>query len=198
VSLGSSIQASGNASTTRRVEERVGGCVDDRPRVEALEVDGLHGAGRDEAGDELLVPGDRRVELEAQRRIALETARDGLQGRRLAEAQRDDERQRPRLASEDRVQRLPGLPQGEVERRGLIAPGAVQPRDVALRLLREEVERRQMLGERPDRPVARERQGGAGILGDLVVDGVVDDVLADALLAVAAELDDGGLAHELA
>jgi hypothetical protein len=38
------------------------------------------------------------------------------------------------------------------------------------------------------------RPGG---LEDLVVDGVVDDVLADALLAGAAQADDRGLAREV-
>ncbi len=55
-----------------------------------------------------------------------------------------------------------------------------------------------MLGERCDRPVAGERQGRAGVLGDLVVDGVVDDVLADALVAGALQVDDRGLALEVA
>jgi len=44
--------------------------------------------------------------------------------------------------------------------------------------------------------LAGERVHGPGGLLDLVVDGVVGDVLADALLAAAPQPDDGGLAGE--
>ena len=48
VSFGSSIQASGNALDDARVERGVGGLVDERALVEALEVDRVDRAGRDE------------------------------------------------------------------------------------------------------------------------------------------------------
>ncbi len=45
--------------------------------------------------------------------------------------------------------------------------------------------------------LAGERLDRTGGLEELVVDGVVDDVLADALLAAAAQPDDRGLAREV-
>jgi hypothetical protein len=45
--------------------------------------------------------------------------------------------------------------------------------------------------------LARERLHRSGGLEDLVVDGVVDDVLAHALVAGAAQADDRGLAREV-
>jgi hypothetical protein len=45
--------------------------------------------------------------------------------------------------------------------------------------------------------LARQRLHRPGVLEDLVVDGVVDDVLALALLAAAAQADDRGLAREV-
>jgi hypothetical protein len=45
--------------------------------------------------------------------------------------------------------------------------------------------------------LARERLHRPGGLEDLVVDGVVDDVLALALMAAAAQADDRGLAREV-
>ena len=55
-----------------------------------------------------------------------------------------------------------------------------------------------MLGEGGEREAAGERERRTGGLEDVVVDGVVGDVLADALLAGAAQADDGALALELA
>ena len=55
-----------------------------------------------------------------------------------------------------------------------------------------------MRGERASVYVAGERQHGPGRLRDVVVLGVVDDVLADALLAAAAHADDGRHPREVA
>ena len=173
------------------VERRVGGVVDDRALVLALEVDRVDGAERDEARDQLLVPGRRRVELEAQPRRDLQAPLHRLERRRLAQAQRGDEAQRLALAPERRVQRRPRLAQREVERGGLERPGAVEAKLRAGGRLREEVERAQVLGERRERPLARQRRARAGALQRLVVLGGVGDVLAEALLARAAQPDDG-------
>src|SRR5579875_471401 len=180
------------------VEQRVGWLVDDRARVVALEVDGVDGARRDELGDEPLVPRARGVELEAQRGIALQALRERLHARRLAEAQGDDEPHGLGLSLEHGVQRGARLAQREVEGGGLVGPRAVAARDLALGRLREQLERLQALAELGERVLAGEGEHGARLLEDVVVDGVVGDVLPPALLAGAAQADDGALALELA
>ena len=96
------------------------------------------------------------------------------------------------------MQRLAGLTQREVERGRLERPHAIELRDLALWRLGEQLERRDVLGERADRPVADERQRRSRLLQDLLVDGVVDDVLAEALLTSALEVEDRRLALEVA
>src|SRR5947199_311810 len=93
----------------------VGGVVDDRADVEALEVDRVDRPGGDEPGDQLVGPRRRRVELEAERRVRVEAGSDRVERRRLAEAERDDEGDRPGLAAECLVEGEPGLAEGEVE-----------------------------------------------------------------------------------
>ena len=102
-------------------------------------------------------------------------------------------------APDDLVQRPPGLPQREVQRRGVERPAAVEARDLAAhRLGGEEVERVDALAEVAERRLAGERSDRPGRLQHVVVLGVVDDVLADALLAAALQVDDGRLAREAA
>jgi hypothetical protein len=55
-----------------------------------------------------------------------------------------------------------------------------------------------VVGEALERPVAGERQDRARFLGGVVVDVVVDDVLADPLLAVARHADHGRHTVEVA
>ena len=97
------------------------------------------------------------------------------------------------------MQRLAGLAQREVERRGLVGPDAVELRHLA---------RWGASGKRSSVARCSENERivqspasasvGPGLLGDLVVDGVVDDVLAEALLAGAVQVDDRRLALEVA
>ena len=165
--------------------------------VEALEVERVDGAGLDQGGDQLVVPVVERVELEAQRRVDGEPGqqrldRGALVGAEAGEPHRADEVDRPRLAAERR---------GEVGARPGAAPGRAPPtrrpsggsraRLVALR------RRRPGRGRSPSScsensakvPRAGEARGRPGVLLGDVVDGVVDDVLADPLLAAAAQLD---------
>ena len=67
--------------------------------------------------------------------------------RRLAEAQRDHEREWLRLAAERRVERLSGLAQRQVKRGAVKGPAAIQPRDIALGRHREQVELVDQLAE---------------------------------------------------
>ena len=124
---------------------------------------------------------------------------DRLQGGRLAEAQRDDERHRPRLAVKRGVQRPAGLAQGEVQGRRVKRPAAIQARDLAaLGGHREQVEGVDALAELAQRIVAGEVEHRAGLLQGDVVGGVVDDVLADARLAVSLQVHDRRQALETA
>ena len=171
--------------------------VHDRPAVEALEIDRVHGAGRAQLGDQLVAPGRRRVELEAQSGVGVEPPPDRVDRGRLAQAQRHDEGQRARLPPEHLVQRTPGLAQGEVERGAVERPPPVEARDLPLGLLGKQVERRDQLAERGDGVLSGERLDRPRGLQRLVVDRVVGDVLADPLLARATKANDGGLAREL-
>jgi hypothetical protein len=178
------------------VEDGVGGLIDDRAHVQALEVDRVDRAGGHQAGDDLGRPLGGRVELEAQRRVALQALGHGVEGRRLAQAQRDDEAHRVRLAAERGVQRRARLAQREVERRRLVGPHAIEARGLALGRRGPQVEGLDVIAERPQRPFACEGQDRAGRLQDLVVGRVVGHVLADALLAGAVHADDRRDARE--
>ena len=128
----------GKALDDPSVERRVGTLVDDRPRVVALEVDGVHAAELAELRDELVRPVARRVELEAQRGVVLEPALDGLQRRRLAEPHRHHVRERAKLAPDGLSERLPGLAEREVERSALESPAAIVDVHVSLGRVLEE------------------------------------------------------------
>ena len=84
------------------------------------------------------------------------------------------------------------LAQRQVERGALERPAAVVDRHLALGRLGEDALLLERLREGVDRVVAGEVEDGAGVLEGDVVERVVDDVLADALVAVALEVDDGG------
>ena len=72
-------------------------------------------------------------------------------------------------------------------------PPAVEPRDLAAgRRHGEEVERVGLLAELAERAGVAQVEVGARFLHRLLILGVVDHVLADALLAAALERDDGG------
>ncbi len=184
VSFGSSIQASGKAVDDALVEHRVGRLVDDRARVEALEVDRVDRARRHQLGDQLLVPRARRVELEAQPRVELQAARHRGERRRLAQSQRDDEAHR--LAARARAPRAASC-----------RPGAARDRAPPTRTptcgssARPRAAAAAGRARAPARCSEKEAivklpasgSDGPGGLQDLVVLGVVGDVLADALLA---------------
>ena len=107
------------------VEPWVARLVDDRALVGALEVDGVDRTGRAELADERLVPFARRVELEAEGRVALQQERHRVGGGRPLDPQGDDEVDRPRLAADGLAQREARLPEREVERRALVGPAPV-------------------------------------------------------------------------
>src|SRR4051812_50039945 len=68
------------------------------------------------------------VELEAQPGVGVEAAADRLEARRLAQPERVDEPQRPRLSPQHLVQRLAPPPQREGQRGGFQSPVAPAPR----------------------------------------------------------------------
>src|SRR6185437_10926343 len=131
-------------------------------------------------------------------RADLQALSHRLERRRLAEPQRDHERDRRGLAPERLVKGDARLAKREVERGRLIRPGPVATGDLALGRLGEELEAGQVLAEAGEREAPGEGQGRAGGLEDLVILRVVGDVLADALLAFAAQRDQGRLALEVA
>ena len=108
----------GKALGGEPVEVRPGCGVDPVPLVEALQIDGIDGAGRCESVDELGRPFVARVELEAQRGIELEV------GERVL-LRRDDEGDGPRLSSERLCDGEPGLAEREVEGGALDTPAPV-------------------------------------------------------------------------
>src|SRR5581483_1612697 len=105
---------------------------------------------------------------------------------------------RRRSAAEDLVQRLAGLPKGEVERGGVEGPAPVEARDVGLRGHGEEVERVGALAELGQRGGAGEVVDGAGLLEGDVILGLVDDVLAHPLETATAQMDDSAQPLEAA
>ena len=130
------------------VEVGVGRLVHDGALVEALEVDGVDRARRDQLGDQLVGPVADRVELEAQRRIAVEALADRLDRGRLARAAAT-RRTSPGRGSRPSAsrERQAGLAQREVERGRLERPPPVQPRHVAHGLGGEQVEAADVLAE---------------------------------------------------
>ena len=135
----------GEAVDDALVERRVGHRVDRRPAVLALEVDRVDGAGRGELLDQLVRPVGRRVELEAKARVVPEPGAQALRRRRLAEAHRDDERQRPRLRPTASPSDEARLAEREVERGALERPAAVVEVRVLVGLVVEERQRREVL-----------------------------------------------------
>ena len=161
VSAGSSSQASGQALDHSTVQSRVGWAVDGRAAVLALEVDRV----------DRPVPASSATSSSSQSGVASSLKRrPGIErepraqplGRwRLAEAHRDDERQRRDLTTDDLAERPAGLAQREVERGALEAPAPIVEVGVLLRLVVEERQGREVLGERVQCPVAGEREDGA-------------------------------------
>ena len=139
----------------------------------------------------VVVPVGRRVELEAQVGIGGEPARDGLKARGVAEPERHNERDRVRLAAQHVGQRAPGLAQREVGRGGLERPAPVgwKGGEPDLRPT-EEIKLAQMAREAVERPFAGQRERRPGLLLGALEVGVVDDVLADPLLAGALQVHD--------
>ena len=186
----------------RVLEERVGegrddalvegaerrGVLDLHP-VLALEVDDVDGAGGGEVLADRERPGGGGVELEVDVRVVGEAAVDRVGRRRVAEAERVDEGERARLALEHLVQRAAGLAQREVERGGLVGPVAPEPREDVLRRRRPLLERREVVGEAPEGPLARERQLGRDVGERIGGVGEHGDVLAEALVARSAQPD---------
>ncbi len=89
------------------------------------------------------------------------------------------------------MKRAVGLAQGQVERGAVKRPAPVEPGDLPLRRDREQVEPVDALAQFAKRVGAREVVDRARRLERLLVDSVVDDVLADAGVPVAVEMDDG-------
>ena len=181
------------------VERRVGVDVDRRALVGALEVDRGDRAGLDELLDQLAGPVGRAVELEAQPRVDLEPVAHRLEARRVAEPQRDDEADRAVLAAQHVAERAAGLAQREVERGALDRPAAVEPegRHAAARRPGKRSSSPTWRANLVERPLAGERERRAARLLLALLVGVVGDVLAEALLAGAAQVERRGDAREL-
>ena len=180
------------------VEGRVGRGVDDRPLVGALEVDRLDRAGLGQRVDERVVPRRRRVELELHERVRGDAPRHRLEARRLAQPERDDERDRLRRPPERRRERRPRLAQREVGGGRLDRPAPVLAEGGHRRLgAVEEVDPVEVAGEGVERPLARERQHRTGLLLGGLLLRVVGHVLAEALLTGASQMERGRAAVEL-
>ena len=179
------------------VEQRVGVLVDRRAFVRALEVDRVDGLGRDELRDELFVPAARRVELEADPRVAGAQALHGLRRCGLAEAKRDDVAHGGRRAPERLRERRACLSEREVERRALVRPAAVVGEGGHRRAGGEEVEPVEELGEALERVAAGERELAPRLERRLVAR-VVRHVLSHALVPLPTEVDHGRAPGELA
>ncbi len=164
--------------------------------VLALEVDRVDCSGCLELCDQLAGPVGRRVELEAQGGVEVEPRAEALGRSGLAESHRDDERQRLRRPADCLSERLPGLTECQVECRTLECPAPVVEVGVLLRLVIEERQRREVVRERGERPGSVERQVRPSALEQIVLGGVVGDVLPEPLLAGAGEADHGRLAQE--
>ena len=171
------------------VELGIGLHVDRGAPVVALEVDRVDSSRIDQAGDELLVPGVGRVELELEVGVSGRHPLEPVEHRRVAKAHRDDEVERGGLAPQHLVERASVLAQGKVQRRRLESPAAVETGEVAHRRVREEVKAFQVLRKGVDRPVAGKRQHRPGGPERNVVEAVVDHVLPDAILASTTQLD---------
>ncbi len=171
-----------------RVEIRVRRLVDDRAVVEALEIDRVDRAGRDERGDQLVAPVARRVELEAERR---DSSRAGGSRARPSPARRAAARRRSVTGCGTQLE-----PVGERDR----PPGAARGRARPTRTPSAGRGARPRARARPGRgratPTSSEKPSSvcepsswlrrSGVLQRDVVERVVGDVLADTLLAAAA------------
>ena len=184
-----------------RVELWVGVDVHRGSLVLALQVQGVHRAGLDELGDQLVVPVVGRVELEAQAGIDGEALANWIDRRGIRllalggnrrQPHRDDERDGPRLTTQVLVQGGAGLAQRQVERGALERPATVVDRDLALGRLGKDALCFERLREGVDRVVAGEVEHRARVLERDVVERVVDDVLADPLVSAALQVDDRG------
>src|SRR6185437_15670269 len=154
--------------------------------VERLVVDDVDGPRSCQLVNELVRPPSRGVQLEAQCRVELEAALQGLGRRGVAQAGRDDEGHGPRLAIERVCERAPSLPKRQVERGALVGPAPVQ-------LLDPEGRR-----ERFERPRAGQRPARACRLLAIVLLRVPGDVLPEPFLPRSGEPDDRGHAVEVA
>ena len=171
VSAGSSSHASGRPCHDSPVERGVGHGVDGRPAVLALEVDRVDGARGGELLDQLVRPVGRRVELEPRRRDSARARRAGAPSSR---ARRGASRRRTSAAGRaaDRVsERAACLAEREVEGGALERPAAVVEVRVLLGLVVEERQRREVLRERVERPLAAQRQHGPERLLEVVLGG---------------------------
>ena len=107
--------------------------------VVTLEVDHLDAVEACELSHEIVVPGGRRIELEAEPRVDPEPPLERKQARRVPDPDGGDEVAGGRGTADRIVQREAALAQGEVERRALERPPAVEARAVADRLDGKEV-----------------------------------------------------------
>ena len=182
------------------VEAGVGVDVDRRALVGALEVDRRDRAGRRRAARSARPSQSGvAVELEAQPRVDLEPARDRLEARRVAEPHRDDEADRPRLAPEHvvRASGRPGAARGPAPRSRPPSGGSGGRRACAGRRPGKRSSSPSGAQNDVERPVAGERQRRPARLLRALVLRVVGDVLAEALLAGAVEVERRGEALEL-
>ena len=133
VSAGSSIQASGKASSTRRYRAGSGGLSTTVPEYCPLRsIESTQPSSR--SSSKIAVrPVRAGVELEAQRGVDREERAESRRGRRVAEAPGGDERDGSGRASDDVAERASRLTEREIERCALERPAAVVLVVVAIR-----------------------------------------------------------------
>ena len=192
---GSSSQASGRPSATIRYSSGSVSTSTGVPRVVALEVDRVDGAGGGQLGDQLLGPGVGRVELEARARVALEQAVEPCPRSRALVGRSPPGASRPRRSA--------AAARGPPPRRATCPPGAAPGRAPRTRTPSggscASPRARAASGTgracRAARPASRacgcphRSACRPGVLEGHVVEAVVDHVLADALLAAAVQRD---------
>ena len=200
VRRGSSISAWGKAAMTRAVRLRGRGVAErDVVAVLALHVNDVHHAERGELGDELLRPVVGGVELEAQGRLVAEHPHHAAGAVAVVEPRRDDEGDgRERHApGRRRATHPPGAARGRARRSRRPSGGSrgTAPSRARPPYQRSSPSRWCESSSMLQPPVEGERR--AGLRLPFVVLRHVGDVLADALLAAAVEVDHGGRADEL-
>ena len=176
----------GEGDDQLRVELGVGLDVDDGALVEALEVERVDGAGRDQLRDQLVGPVVGRIELEAEGRGRGRACAAGVsivEGSPVRPARAASSRRRSPGCARGRAASampIPAWRRREVERGGLEGPAPVAARDVPLRARPGRCRRRHEVAELAEVAWPVRSRSAPGVLERDLVERVVGDVLAEA------------------